>query len=79
MVDHSEIHREHIIIPSASGPSQIGGPLAAFYTVWKPEGNNSYRAVLQGTLSGVFTTLENAYAAALTEAKEKLDHILGAE
>lgn len=78
MTDHSEIHRGHFVIAGASGPSLAEGPLVAFYSVWKVEENNSYQAVLQGMLPGVFTSMESAYAATITEAKAALDRVLDA-
>ena len=79
MTENSEYHREHVIIPSVSGPVLNNGPLVAFYTVWKPEGNNSYRAVLQGSLERLFNTMEEAHSAALIEAKAKLDEVLDSQ
>lgn len=76
MIENSECYREYVIIPSVSGPILNNGPLVAFYTVWKPEGNNSYRATLKGSLDAHFCTMEEAYYATLIEAKSKLDEFL---
>ncbi len=76
MQELKDDHRGHAIITSVSGPDLNAGPFIAFYTVWKIEPNNSFRAVLQGALSKVFEASDNARAAAMIEAKEKLDPVL---
>ena len=70
-------HRGHTIFAHASGPTV--GPWVASYSAWKIEPNNSYRAVVQGTVSGVFPSTEGAHAAATIEAKSRLDALLDAK
>jgi hypothetical protein len=70
-------HRGHTIFPHASGPSV--GPFVASYSAWKIEPNNSYRAVVQGTLVGTFQTKEVALSAAIEEAKNSIDNVLDAK
>jgi len=67
-------YREHIIITSASGP--VGGPWIASYTIWKSEDNNSHKAVLQGQISELYKTAEEAHSAATIESRSKLDVLL---
>lgn len=67
-------HRGHTIFAHASGPAN--GPWVASYSAWKIEPNNSYRAVVQGTLPGVFQSTQDAQAAAVAEAKSRLDAVL---
>lgn len=76
MEDLKDDHRGHTIFTHASGPGE--GPRVASYSAWKIEGNNSYRAVIQGTLPGVFPSVDKAHAAAMAEAKRQLDVVLGA-
>ncbi len=70
-------HRGHTIFAHASGPT--GGPWVASYSVWKIEPNNSSRAVVQGTVPGVFPSTDGAHAAATIEAKSRLDALLDAK
>jgi len=79
MSDKNENHRGHTIISGVSGPNLNNGPLVAFYTVWTIEENNSYRAVLQGSLDEVFHTISDAHSASLIKAKYELDKILDGE
>ncbi|MBE7216609.1 hypothetical protein MK852_21695 [Shewanella benthica] len=72
MQKNNEMYRDHIIIPSASGPKEYVGS----YSVWLPETNNSFKAVLQGSLSGQYSTIEDACNAAIVEAKIAIDNIL---
>lgn len=67
-------HRGHTIFAHASGPTV--GPWVASYTVWKLEPVNCYRAVVQGTVPGVFPSTDSAHAAATIEAKCRLDALL---
>jgi hypothetical protein len=76
MQEMKDDHRGHAIITSVSGPDLNVGPFLASYTVWKIEPNNSYRAVLQGAVSSTFSVSSDARAAAMQEAKEKLDAVL---
>jgi hypothetical protein len=70
-------HRGHTIFLHASGPT--GGPWVAAFSAWKIEPNNSYRAVVQGALPGVYPSVERAHAAATSEAKSQLDALLNAK
>ena len=70
-------HRGHTIFAHASGPTV--GPWVASYSAWKIEPNNSYRAVVQGTVPGVFPSTDGAQAAATIEAKSRLDALLDAK
>jgi hypothetical protein len=72
MQESNETYRGHIIIPSASGPKEYVGS----YSVWLPEPNNSLKTVLQGSLSGQYSTIEEACNAAIVEAKIAIDNIL---
>lgn len=74
MESFKDDHRGHTIFPHASGPST--GPFVASYSAWKIEPNNSYRAVVQGTLDCTFQTQEIALSAAMSEAKKNLDNVL---
>ena len=65
-------HRGHAIFTHASGP----GPFVASSSTWKIEPNNSYLAVLQGTLPGVFSTADEAHGAAMADARNRLDELL---
>ena len=69
-------YRGHLIIPTASGPNLSAGPFISSYAVWLIEENNSFKAVIQGSLSQEFSTQKDAYEAATIEAKEKLDKVL---
>ena len=69
-------HRGHAIITSVSAPDLNAGPFVASYSVWKIEPNNSYRAVLQGAVSPVFNTENDARSVAMQEAKKELDAVL---
>lgn len=71
-------HRGHAIVTHASGPYVSKGPYIAFYSVWRIDSNNSYRAVIQGHLPTKFETSESAELAAITEAKTQLDAVLDA-
>lgn len=79
MQELKDDHRGHVIITHASGPYLTEGPFIASYSVWKIEPNNSYRALVQGSLPTEFQTTESARSAATLEAKEKLDAVLDAE
>lgn len=72
----SNDHRGHTIFAHASGPTC--GPWVASYSAWRIEPNNSYRAVIQGTVLGVFLSTEDAQDIATTEAKQRLDTLLDA-
>jgi hypothetical protein len=76
MQEMKDDHRGHAIITILSGPDLNVGPFLASYAVWKIEPNNSYRAVLQGAVSDAFSISSEARAAAMLEAKEKLDAVL---
>lgn len=70
-------HRGHTIFAHASGPTE--GPWVASYSAWKMDPNNSYRAVVQGTVAGVFLSTDGAHAAATIEAKSRLNALLDAK
>lgn len=74
MAEFKDDHRGHTIFPHASGP--LAGPWVSSYSAWKIESNNSNRAVVQGTLPGVFQSVESAHAAAISAAKIQLDALL---
>lgn len=74
MAQFPDDHRGHTIFPHASGPTV--GPWVALYSAWCIEPNNSYRAVCQGTLPGVYQSPEKAHAAAVAEAKRSIDALL---
>lgn len=74
MAEFQDDHRSHAIFSHASGPS--AGPWVSSYSAWKIEPNGSYRAVVQGTLLGVFQSVESAHAAAIAEARNRLDALL---
>jgi len=76
MQELKDDHRGHAIITSVSGPNLNSGPFIASYTVWEIKPNNSFRAILQSALSKVFEAPDDARAAAMIEAKEKLDAVL---
>jgi len=67
-------YRDHIIYTHSSGPT--GGPWVASFSVWKTGPNNSYRAVLQGSLPGTFPSMDEAHAAANVESRARLDAVL---
>ena len=77
MQEFKDDHRGHAIFTHASGPSR--GPWVASYSAWKIEPNNSYRAAISGTLSGVFQTTDKAHGAGMAEAKRSLDALLDKE
>ncbi len=79
MKELADDHRGHTIITTVSGPIINSEPFVASYSVWKIEKNNSYRAVIQGSLSNIFQSSESARVAAVLEAKEKLDEIIDAK
>ncbi len=70
-------HRGHTIFAHASGPT--GGPWVASYSAWKIDPDNSYHAVVQGTVPGVFQSTDDAHVAATIEAKSRLDALLDAK
>lgn len=74
MAEFPDDHRGHTIFPHASGPTV--GPWVASYSAWCIELNDSYRAVCQGTLPGVYQSPEEARAAAVAEAKRSIDALL---
>jgi hypothetical protein len=74
MTEFKDDHRGHTIFPHASSPSQ--GPWVASYTAWKIEPNNSYRAAVQGTIPGVYQSIEIAHTAAVADATSRLDMLL---
>lgn len=74
MESFKDDHRGHTIFPHASGFSS--GPFVASYSAWKIEPNNSYRAVVQGSLVGTFPTQVSAISAAITEAKNCIDKVM---
>ena len=79
MQEMKDDHHGHAIITSVSGPDLNAGPFVASYTVWKIEPQSSYRAVLQGALTKAFPVSSEARAAAMTEARERLDEVLKQE
>lgn len=76
MIELNDDHRGHVIVPSASGPNLTDGPFIGSFSVWKNKPNNSYVAVVQGSLPTEFETADSAISAAVLKAKEKLDAIL---
>lgn len=72
MQENNETYCDHIIIASAAGPHEYVGS----YSVWLPESNNSFKAVLQGSLPGQYSTIEAACNAAVVQAKIAIDSIL---
>lgn len=67
-------YRGHAVFSHASGPAC--GPWVPGFSVWKIEPNNCYIAILQGVLSEAFESPESARAAAVTEAKYRIDSLL---
>ncbi len=74
MEPFSDDHRGHTILTHASGFTT--GPWVASYSVWKREPINCYRAVVQGTVPGVFASVDGAHESAAIEAKGRLDALL---
>lgn len=76
MQEMKDDHRGYSILARISGGGLNGGPFVGSFTVWKIEPNNSYRCVLQGASSQSYGAAEEACAAAMREAKERLDVVL---